>query len=126
MTRDKFIKYVEEHYSEKAERPFAKDQSIVVFRHSSNRKWFAVVMTIPKNKLEPNADGKIDIVNVKCDQNVLYSMIQEQGIYRAYHMNKNHWLTFTLDERVDQETQQWLTGISYDLTLPKIKNQSNS
>lgn len=121
MTRNEYISYIEDHYSESAERPFAKDQSIVVFRHSSNRKWFAVVMTIPKNKLEPFADGTVDIVNVKCDQNVLFSMVQEQGIYRAYHMNKNHWLTFTLDGRVDDETQKWLTDISFDLTSPKIK-----
>ena len=61
MTRNEYVSYIEEHYSESAERPFAKDQSIVVFRHSSNRKWFAVVMTIPKNKLEPFADGTVDI-----------------------------------------------------------------
>ncbi|MBR5314883.1 MAG: MmcQ/YjbR family DNA-binding protein [Clostridia bacterium] len=121
MTRNEFIAYIEEHYSEKAEMPFAKHPSIVVFRHSSNKKWFAAIMTIPKNKLEPYADGTIDIVNVKCDPNVLYSMIQENGIYRAYHMNKNHWLTFTLDGTVDDETQKWLTDISFDLTSPKRK-----
>ena len=119
MNRDEFINYVQNHYSEQAERPFASDQSIVVFRHSSNRKWFAVVMTIPKCKLEYGAEGKVDIVNVKCDQNVLVDMIREDGICRAYHMNKNHWLTFTLDGRVNEETQKWLTDISFDLTSPK-------
>ena len=48
----------------------------------------------------------------------------EQGIYRAYHMNKIHWLTVALDE-CDADTVDWLVGISYDLTRSKIKRKVN-
>ena len=41
--------------------------------------------------------------------------------YPAYHMNRNHWLTVALDGRMDEDTMEFLLGISYDLTKGKNK-----
>ena len=124
MTREEFEIYVEEHLGVHAERPFAKDQSTVIFRHAENRKWFAAVMTIQKKHLGIDGDGHIDVVNLKCDPEVIYSVISENGIYPAYHMNKKHWLSVCLDGSVDTDTVLWLLGISYDLTSPKKRSVS--
>jgi predicted DNA-binding protein (MmcQ/YjbR family) len=37
-------------------------------------------------------------------------------------MNKTHWLTVALEE-CERETLEWLLGISYDLTIVKIKRK---
>lgn len=121
MNRSEFEKIAADTYAETAERPFADDQSIVVFRHSGNRKWFAVIMTVPKIKLGILGEGTVDIVNLKCDEGVSYSVLQEEGIYPAYHMNKRHWISVLLDGSVDDDTVLWLLDISHILTSTKIK-----
>ena len=121
MNRTEFEALVTDQSGAVGERPFEKDQSIVVFRHSINRKWFAVVMTIPKKRLGMAEEGSIDILNVKCAEEIIDSMWQEEGIWPAYHMNKRHWITVALDGRVPIETILWLTSISRDLTRPKIR-----
>ncbi len=126
MNREIFEKLVSERFDTPLDRPFESDQSIVVFRHESNRRWFAVVMTIPKRLLGMHEDGKIDIVNVKCAQEIIDSMWQEDGIYPAYHMSKAHWLTLALDGRVSTDTLEWLLDISYDLTRTKITKRKSA
>ncbi|MBO5213105.1 MAG: MmcQ/YjbR family DNA-binding protein [Clostridia bacterium] len=97
-----------------------------VFRHKGNRKWFAVIMTVSKSKLGIKDDGKIDIVNVKCADEIIDSMWQERGIYPAYHMSKSHWLSVSLDGSVEKDTVEWLLDISYGLTKPKIKKRKEN
>ena len=123
MNRDEFIAYTEETYSVTAEHPFPDDTVTTVFRHGENRKWFAIVMTIPKSKLGLSADGMIDVVNVKCDPEVIYSFHSEPGMYPAYHMNKRHWITAALDGTAEEEKIKWLLDISYDLTGIKRNNK---
>ena len=124
MNRQELIDYVSITYAENAERPFANDQSIVVFRHSSGRKWFCVVMTIEKKKLEIMQNGYIDIINVKCAQEIIDSFWQESGIFPAYHMSKAHWLSVALDGSATDDTIKWLLDLSHTLTAPKIKKKN--
>ena len=49
--------YIEETYGITGEYPFAKDVTTCVFRHRVNRKWFAVIMEIPREKLGLSGDG---------------------------------------------------------------------
>ena len=121
MTRTELEAYIESTYGITADSPFTGDFVTAVFRHPGNRKWFAIAMRIPKAKLGIAAHGVIDIVNMKCDPEVLHSFHGQPGIYPAYHMNRNHWLTLALDERVDDDTMAFLLGISYDLTKAKKK-----
>ena len=120
MNRKEFEELVPFLYDEAIEHPFKSDETTAVFRHKANRKWFAVVMTISKNKLGIPSDGTIDIVNLKCAQEILDSLWQEKGIFPAYHMSKGHWLSVALDGSVDSDTIKWLLEISYDLTRTKI------
>ena len=126
MNRAEFISLAEELYGEAPDHPFEKDQTIAVFRHSGNRKWFAVVMTVPKDKLGIKEDGTIDIVNVKCAGEIIDSFRHERGIYPAYHMSKTHWLTIALDGTVNAETVRFLLGVSHELTRTKIRGRVSS
>ena len=108
--------YIEETYRAIGENLFAQYPSFRVFRHSSNRKWFAVIMEIPRAKLGLSGGGDIRVVNVKCDSRLIGSFQQEQGIFPAYHMSKAHWLTVALDGTVEDDTIKFLMEMSYDLT----------
>ena len=116
MKRAEYIEMVNSVYSIDGDRPFADYPDVIVFRHTDNKKWFAAMMTIPKSKLGIPDDSKIDIVNVKCAQEIIDSIWEEKGIYPAYHMNKKHWVTMVLDENTSDDTIKFLTNISYDLT----------
>ncbi|MBQ2726702.1 MAG: MmcQ/YjbR family DNA-binding protein [Clostridia bacterium] len=128
MTRTGLEAYIESTFGITADYPFTGDFVTAVFRHPGNRKWFAIAMRIPQSKLGMNGDDLIDVVNVKCDPEILHSFHSqsgvhqgETGIYPAYHMNRNHWLTVALDGRVSDNTMEFLLGISYDLTKSKKK-----
>ena len=108
--------YIEENYGATGEALFAKYPGFRVFRHSGNRKWFAVIMEIPREKLGLPGSGDIRVVNVKCDTRLIGSFRQEQGIFPAYHMSKAHWLSVALDGTVEEEKIRFLLDMSYDLT----------
>ena len=116
--------YINDTYAVDAETPWAPDSDHAVFRHPNNRKWFAVLMTIPRSKLGLSGDGLIELVNLKCGPILASSLRSEPGFFPAWHMNKNHWITAALDGSADAEQIKWLLEISWDLTGPKKKHPS--
>lgn len=125
MNRENLDKYIKEFYSATAEFPWLSAPTFAVYRHKSNNKWFAVVMEIPKAKIGIEEEGNINVVNLKSDPLLIGSLILDKGIYPAYHMNKNHWITVCLDESVEEEKVKWLLDLSFEMT-DKKKNQKNS
>ena len=121
MSREDFEAVVFDRYNVRADYPFEEDFVTGIFRHEDNRKWFAIAMKIPKNKLGLSGDEVIDVVNFKCAPEVIESIVGvEGGIFPAYHMNKTHWLTVALDGSCDEETVSWLLDASFELTREKI------
>ena len=126
MTKQEFASYIEDQYSVKYDCPFEDEPYLWVFRHEDNRKWFALIMPIPKRKLGIDSDEYINVVNMKCAPEVIESIAGvELGVFRAYHMNKTHWLTVWLGE-CDDGMIEWLLGISYDLTRTRIKKSKST
>ena len=67
MTRAELTRYIFDTYSVEPDYPFHGDDTSAVFRHAGNRKWFALVMNIPVQKLGLPTNARSDIVNMKCD-----------------------------------------------------------
>ena len=123
MTRKEFEALVFDAYNVRADYPFEEDFETGVFRHTDTGKWFALAMNISAKKLGKTSQMQTDVVNFKCSPEVIESLVGiEPGIYRAYHMNKMHWLTVALSE-CDEGMISWLLGISYNLTRRKIKRK---
>ena len=123
MTRGEFEAMVLDAYNVRADYPFEEDFETGVFRHTDSGKWFGIAMHISERKIGHTDERMIDVVNLKCAPEVIESITEvEVGVYRAYHMNKTHWLTISLEE-CDDETVSWLLGISYDLTRTKIRRK---
>ncbi len=116
MNRAELERYILEIYSTQGEHPWADTPANTVFRHRHNRKWFAIVMDIPRGKLGLHGEGILSVVNVKCDMRLIGSFREAPGIFPAYHMSKAHWLTVALDGSAAEETLKFLLDMSYELT----------
>ncbi|MCD8180955.1 MAG: MmcQ/YjbR family DNA-binding protein [Firmicutes bacterium] len=123
MKRGDLMRYISEMYGADAEYPWVKYPDYAVFRHKSNNKWFALIMSVPYDKLGLTGTGLTDIVNVKCGPLLAGSLLSERGIYEAYHMNKANWVSAALDGSVDGDKIKALIDMSFNLTLPKSKNK---
>ncbi|MBE6987484.1 MAG: MmcQ/YjbR family DNA-binding protein [Ruminococcaceae bacterium] len=123
MDKNMLINYIADSYGVSPEHPWESHPDYMVFRHDVNRKWFAVIMNIPKNKLGLG-EGEIDIVNLKCEPLLTGALRQESGIFPAYHMNKNNWVSVCLDGSCDDDKIIRLLNMSFGLTAPKIKKKT--
>lgn len=123
MNREALEKFISATYHADAEFPWVKYPNYIVFRHRNNQKWFALVLEVPKEKLGLSEQGMLDILNVKCDPIMIGSLRTEPGIYSAYHMNKESWVSVALDGSVNDEKIKMLLDISFELTAPKIKRR---
>lgn len=123
MNKTELQKYIAEAYSTVPDFPWESTPDAAVYRHENNRKWFALVMTIPKARLGIRSDGMIDIVNLKCDPLLVGSLRSEPGIFPAYHMNKDKWLSVALDGSADDEQIKMLLDMSFELTAVIIQRR---
>ena len=97
-----------------------------VFRHADNKKWFALVASIPstslglegdKNNKSSNKNNEVDIINLKFDKNQTYDFAETSDhIFPAYHMDKNNWITVLLDGTLPDELIYELIKKSYLLS----------
>jgi len=117
MNREALEQYILRTYGVKADYPW-ESPTDAVFRHADNRKWFALLMTIPASRLGLREDRPLDVVNLKCAPALLGGLLQEEGFFPAYHMNKDHWLSVALD-RADADTLYYVLEESYRMTAQR-------
>lgn len=117
MKRSELVDYIQSNYGAVAETPWSKFPDYIVFRHGNNSKWFAVIMNVALKKLCENCgDDVVDIVNIKALPEMIGSLRLKEGIYPAYHMNKEHWVTIKLDNNFPENELKTLVADSYRLT----------
>lgn len=112
MNREDIIKYSLNLQNTYEDYPFPDDNTSVTMKHLENKKWFALIMNV-NNKL---------YLNVKT--NPEYSELLRNSysyIIPGYHMNKEHWNTIIVDDKVDTSLVEELIKQSYELTKGKIR-----
>lgn len=114
MDKDALTSWIAEQYGISPEYPW--DDENAVFRHTANRKWFAVILVVRADRLGLPGENLVDVVNVKADPRLIGSLIGQPGFHKAYHMNKEKWISMRLDGSVPADTLQMLVSMSYDLT----------
>lgn len=119
MTKCELTEFIFDTYSVEPDRPFRMDDDSVVFRHTGNRKWFALVMNIPYRTLGVKKEGNTDVLNVKCDPLVIGSFRAKPGFFPAYHMNKDKWISILLDGTAGKDDIEALLAMSYLLTADR-------
>lgn len=127
MSRKSVISHIKSQYGVEPDFPWEGDLISGVFRHKDNRKWFALIMKVGRDKLGLEGDAPIDIMNLKINDPMLHdTLCHEKGIMPSYHMNKRHWITVLLDGTVPEKKVFGLIDISYQATMSRQRKRNVS
>ena len=86
-----------------------------VFRNNDSKKWFGIIMHVKRDRLIKNAEGFVDVMNIKLDD-MVEKCLKIEGIYPAYHMNKKYWVSIILDDTLLDNIIFDLIDISFNLS----------
>ena len=76
--REKVFAYMKKKYKTLPEYPWRGDDKDAVFRHSDNRKWFALVMEVQGDKVGLPEEEFVDVINLKMDDMIFRDMILQE------------------------------------------------
>lgn len=124
MSREELFAWVSEQFGVEPEYPWGDTNAVL--RHGSNRKWFAAVLEVGRDKLGLPGTGCVDVVNLKSDPRLIASLVTQPGYHRAYHMNKEKWVSIRLDGTVAAGEIRMLTELSYDMTGVKKRGRGEN
>ena len=109
------IDYVKNKYGDELEFLWEKSPKNAVIRRESSNKWYAVILTISKRKLNLDSDEIIEVINIHNSPEEIKKLVDYKKYFPAYHMNKKHWCTICLDGTVELKEIYKLIDISYEL-----------
>lgn len=116
MNRQEIFDYVYKKHKTTPEYLWVKYPSYAVLRHQDNNKWYGIIMDVPKEKLGLPGSGSAEIMNVKCETEMISQLCRSPGFLPAYHMNKTHWLSILLDGTVSDNIILDFLDQSYEQT----------
>lgn len=117
MNRQEIFQWVKEQYGTEPDYPW--QDANAVLRHKKNRKWYGLIMRVGRDKLGLSGTGETEVLNLKCDPELIGFLRTRPGFLPAYHMNKSQWISVLLDDSVSGEEIRNLIRMSYGLTEPK-------
>ena len=106
--------YIIEKYSSYPEFLWEDSDDCAIFRNQKNQKWFLLITDLNQKKLGEE-EKEIEIMNCKIDPKRRENLLKEKGFYLAYHMNKEKWITVSLDNIISIEKIKSLIDESYQL-----------
>ena len=109
------VDYIKNKYGDELEFLWEKSPKNAVVRRKSSDKWYAVILTISKRKLNLNSDEAVEVINLHNSPEEIEKLIDNKRYFPAYHMNKKYWCTICLDGKVELEKIYELVDISYEL-----------
>ncbi len=112
----KVINYINKKYNTKLEFLW-NDYPDCAIARNPNSKWYLLIMTISKRKLGLDSDDIIEIIDIKHPIDRIENIVDNVNIFKGYHMNKKHWITIILDNKIDDKILFKLIDTSYILTF---------
>ena len=109
------VDYVKNKYGDELEFLWKKSPKTAVVRRKSSKKWYAVILTLSKRKLNLDSDELVEVINLHNSPEEIEKLIDNKRYFPAYHMNKKHWCTICLDGTVELKEIYKLIDISYEL-----------
>ena len=109
------VDYIKNKYGDELEFLWEKSPKTAVVRRKNSNKWYALILTLSKRKLNLNSDEAVEIINLHNSPEEIEKLIDNKRYFPAYHMNKKHWCTICLDGTVELEKIFKLIDISYEL-----------
>ena len=109
------VAYIKNKYRDELEFLWKKSPKNTVVRRKSSKKWYAVILTVSKRKLNLDTDEIIEVINLHNRVEEIEKLIDNKKYFPAYHMNKKHWCTICLDGTVELKEIYKLIDVSYEL-----------
>ena len=109
------INYIKNKYGDELEFLWEKSPKTAVVRRKTSKKWYALILTLSKRKLNLDGDEIIEVINLHNSPEEIEKLIDNKRYFSAYHMNKKHWCTICLDGTVKLKEIYKLIDISYEL-----------
>ena len=122
MNRQDIFEWCRQRYGTEPDYPW--NDWNAVLRHADNNKWYGIVIEVDQSKLGIPGNGKVDVLNLKCDPALVGSLRMQPGFYPAYHMNKENWISVLLDGPTSDEEITELLALSYQMTDSRRKQES--
>lgn len=92
------IDYFRKKYGDEVEYLWEKFPDNAVVRRKDNKKWYAAILTVKKNKIGKfKSTENVEVIDLRADVEELPKLIETPNYYAGYHMNKKHWVTMLLD-----------------------------
>ena len=112
---NEIINYIKNKYGDELEFLWKKSPKTEVVRRKYSKKWYAVILTLSKRKLNLDSDELVEVINLHNSPEEIEKLIDNKRYFPAYHMNKKHWCTICLDGTVELKEIYKLIDISYEL-----------
>ena len=125
MKTEEIFEYVQKQYGTVPEYLWIKSPDSAVLRHK-NGKWYAIIMAVEKKTLGLEEDGKINILDVKCDPDLAIELREQYSyVMPGYHANKKYWNTIVYDKAKEEQMKEWMLHSYTEVVkkLPKIKRE---
>lgn len=123
MTRQELFTWIRQRYGTEPEYPWHDWNAVL--RHNDNNKWYGVVLEVSADKLGLREACIIDVLNVKSDPSLIGSLCRQGGLFPAYHMNKEKWISIQLCKPELDNAIKDLLSLSHELTAPKKHNSKS-
>lgn len=117
--RERVTARLRDGYGADPEYLWARFPNYAVFRHPASKKWFALLADVPRDRLGLEGEGRAEILNLRCDPNLVGPLLSGTGFLPAYHMSKTSWITALLDGTVPDRTLFPLLELSYGSAAPR-------
>ena len=113
------VEFIQKNFADEPEFLWEKFPNYAVFRRKDNRKWYAVIMSVPRNKLGLDGVEELEILNLRVEPQELDKIFDGEKYFRGWHMNKKSWLTLRLDDTLTDEEISARLSKSYELAGKK-------
>ena len=108
--------YIYETYDVMPEFLWPNIPSYAAFRRRQGGKWFAVIGSVPRCKVDPISLSAqdVEVINVKVDKEQIDTLLARDGIYPAFHMNKKSWVSIIFDGTLADDEIRRMVDESYE------------
>lgn len=116
ISREEIFAHVKAAFCTEPDYPWPQYPRYAVLRHRQGRKWYGLILDVPRSRLGLDGEGQAEIINLRSDCVLDLLIDGTPGILPAYHMNKKNWISVILDGGITHEALYRLIDESHALT----------
>lgn len=119
------VPLIRREFGDEPDRVFADHPEYAVWRVPESGKWYAISLGTTLDKLGIPSKDPAELLNVKVPPDLIEELIDNVHIFRAWHMNKKHWISILIDGTFPQKRIIELVGNSLELVRAKYRPKSD-